>query len=104
LPGWFRTAVLLISASWVARITGMSHTAQKLLFLKKGSESEISHSQKDKVCMIGEPQSGKFKDKVEWRPPGAGEAREALFNGDRVPPWGDKQSSVNVLKATDLYT
>jgi hypothetical protein len=24
-PGWFQTTILLISASWVARITGMSH-------------------------------------------------------------------------------
>jgi hypothetical protein len=24
-PGWLRTVILLISASWVARITGMSH-------------------------------------------------------------------------------
>jgi hypothetical protein len=24
-PGWLRTAILLISASWVARITGVSH-------------------------------------------------------------------------------
>jgi hypothetical protein len=24
-PGWLQTAILLISASWIARITGMSH-------------------------------------------------------------------------------
>jgi hypothetical protein len=24
-PGWLRTTILLISASWVARITGVSH-------------------------------------------------------------------------------
>jgi hypothetical protein len=24
-PGWFQTTMLLISASWVARIIGMSH-------------------------------------------------------------------------------
>jgi hypothetical protein len=24
-PGWLQTAILLISASWVARITGVSH-------------------------------------------------------------------------------
>jgi hypothetical protein len=24
-PGWLETSILLISASWVARITGMSH-------------------------------------------------------------------------------
>jgi hypothetical protein len=24
-PGWLQTAILLISASWVARIPGMSH-------------------------------------------------------------------------------
>jgi hypothetical protein len=34
-PGWFWTEILLISASWVARITGMSHQCKgdfKFLF------------------------------------------------------------------------
>jgi hypothetical protein len=30
-PGWFWTVILLISASWIVRITGMSH--QWLAFL-----------------------------------------------------------------------
>jgi hypothetical protein len=32
-PGWLQTTILLISASGVARITGMSHGTQLLIFL-----------------------------------------------------------------------
>jgi hypothetical protein len=32
-PGWLWTTILLISASWLARITGMSHFFIHLLFL-----------------------------------------------------------------------
>jgi hypothetical protein len=35
LPGLASTMILLISASWVARITTMSHTGTLLLFLKE---------------------------------------------------------------------
>jgi hypothetical protein len=31
--GWLRTSIFLISASWVARITGMSHQCPVLFFL-----------------------------------------------------------------------
>jgi hypothetical protein len=32
-PGWLQTTILLISASWVARITGMSHQRLAKLFI-----------------------------------------------------------------------
>jgi hypothetical protein len=39
-PGWLRTVILLISASWVARITGVSHwCAAVTSILQKGFEN-----------------------------------------------------------------
>jgi hypothetical protein len=38
-PGWLQTTVLLISVSWVARITGMSHWY--LACLKKKNKTKI---------------------------------------------------------------
>jgi hypothetical protein len=36
-PGWLRTTILLISASWLARITDVSHRHQAYyVFLNKG--------------------------------------------------------------------
>jgi hypothetical protein len=63
-PGWPRTAILLISASWVARITGVSH--QHLAhgsFLMSGFQS--IHLQ-DKVVM----EYWGTLEKKKWEIPG----------------------------------
>jgi hypothetical protein len=38
-PGWLQTSILLISASWVAGITGVSHLHQAKCVLKSSSNS-----------------------------------------------------------------
>jgi hypothetical protein len=46
-PGWLRTAILLISASWVARITGVSHCCPAVyspLLLTTGLSSALSQA------------------------------------------------------------
>jgi hypothetical protein len=43
-PGWLPVTILLISASWVARITGMSHLYPAKSFLMKGNDEELSTS------------------------------------------------------------
>jgi hypothetical protein len=45
-PGWFRTAILLISASWVARITGANHwhPARSFAFTEFVSRQFQTHS------------------------------------------------------------
>jgi hypothetical protein len=45
-PGWLQTAILLISASWVARIRGISHQRPAQLFLLaigQTQEGKLNH-------------------------------------------------------------
>jgi hypothetical protein len=46
--GWFRTMILLISASWVAKITGMSNQCTKHAFLNRTVIAQKIRARMDK--------------------------------------------------------
>jgi hypothetical protein len=46
-PGWFWTTILLITASWVVRITGVSTGAQHIMGMLKQTRSVVQGERED---------------------------------------------------------